>query len=391
MKKALLAILFLFLVLPLEGRRYPFVRVERNQVQFPSGDSPEFRLFLRKLDSLVRRGSGKVRILHVGGSHVQGGTWSSRLRNDFLALRYGMDGGRGLVFPFAAGNTNTPASYYSSAFGNWETSRCLRPEHTMGLAGMEATAKDTSARVVIDLLPRELRIMQQRHTFNRVTLMGYGSREPVLLLSKKDTVWGVFSGGLWRFSLPCYMDWLQIGFVDGAGSYTLEGVYLDKTCPGLTYSEAGINGASTSSWLRCDDWESNLSVVMPDLVLFSIGINDIQGHDFSAEKFTDNYRELIARVRRVNPRCAILFTGINDSSLHHHVNPHTAAVEDAFRELAGEYGAAFWDMYDVMGGYGSMSVWRDAGLAKEDLVHFTPDGYKLIGDLLFDAIMSCGR
>ena len=392
MKKVLAALLLLTIMLPLQGRRYPFVRVERNVVQYPAGDSPEFRTFLRKLDTLVVMGKGSVRVLHIGGSHVQGGTWSSRLRNNFLALRYGMDGGRGLVFPFATTGTNTPAGYTTTSTGNWESTRCLRPDRTIGLAGVASTAMDTSARAAIDLLPREMHVMEQRYTFNRVSLMGYGDCEPVLLLSKKDTLWGFRDGSLWKFNLPCYMDWLQIGLsATSAGTYTVEGVYLDKTRGGFTYSEAGVNGASTTSWLRCDDWENNLRVVMPDLVIFSIGINDIQGTDFSVERFKNNYRELIRKVRRVNPRCAIFFSGINDSSNRYGVNEHTAAVEEAFRELAHEFHGAFWDMYDVMGGYGSMAVWMEAGLAKSDEVHFTPDGYRLIGDLMFDAIMSCGR
>ena len=122
-------------------------------------------------------------------------------------------------------------------------------------------------------------------------------------------------------------------------------------------------------------------------MVFSIGINDIQGTEFNAERFKSNYRELICMVRRVNPNCAILFTGINDSSNRYGVNQHTEEVEKAFAELAGEFRCAFWDMYDVMGGYGSMSVWYAAGLAQGDEVHFTPDGYRLVGDLLFDAIM----
>ena len=392
MKKLLAILLLTMTMLPLQGRRYPFVRVERNVVQYPAGDSPEFRTFLRKLDTLVVMGKGSVRVLHVGGSHVQGGTWSSRLRNNVLALRYGMDGGRGLVFPFSTTGTNTPAGYTTTSAGNWESTRCLKPDRTIGIAGVAATAMDTSARAAIDLLPREMHIMQQRYTFNRVSLMGYGNAEPVLLLSKKDTLWGIRDGSLWKFSMPCYMDWLQIGLsATSSGTYTVEGVYLDKTVGGFTYSEAGVNGASTTSWLRCDHWEDNLRVVMPDLVIFSIGINDIQGTDFNVDRFKNNYRELIRKARRVNPRCAIFFSGINDSSNRYGVNEHTAAVEDAFRDLAREYKGAFWDMYDVMGGYGSMSVWMEAGLAKSDEVHFTADGYRLIGDLMFDAIMTSRR
>ena len=89
-------------------------------LQFPGGESEEFDLFLRKLDTLLDTGKGDLRVLHVGGSHVQAGTWTDRLRAHFLALRYGLDGGRGLVFPFSAAGTNTPISYSSSYTGNWE-------------------------------------------------------------------------------------------------------------------------------------------------------------------------------------------------------------------------------------------------------------------------------
>jgi lysophospholipase L1-like esterase len=40
-----------------------------------------------------------------------------------------------------------------------------------------------------------------------------------------------------------------------------------------------------------------------------------------------------------------------------------------------------------MGGLNSMKEWEDAGLAKEDKVHFTNEGYRLLGDLLYNAFI----
>lgn len=386
MKRLIITTLVLLIVLPAGAGRiphYPFVRADLNHLEMPAGASPTYDIFLHKLDTLIRTGGTDVRILHVGGSHVQGGTWSDRLRRNFLSLRYGSDGGRGLVFPFSAAGTNTPVGYSSSYAGNWDASSCRRPgDVTLGLTGMALTARDTSARVTIDLLPREMHILQQRYTFNRVDVLGEGSLEPVLLLGPKDTLRGVQG----HFVLPYYTDWLQLAF-EGCGSYTLRGLYLDKPNTGFSLMEAGVNGASTTSWLRCELWEEDLRRVMPDLVIFSIGINDIQGADFDVRRFKENYRELLRAVRRVNPYCAILFSGINDSWRRKGVNEHTEEAEKAFRELARECTGVFWDWYGVMGGYGSMGRWLDAGLAQPDKVHFTPAGYKLIGDLLFDAIL----
>ncbi len=390
MRKTVLALLILLMVLPASARkkpRYPFVRSDLNVLQTPSGESPELQHFFRKLDTLLITGRGDVRVLHVGGSHVQGGTLSDRLRRHFLSMRYGMEGGRGLVFPFSAAGTNTPVSYSSSWQGSWESATCLKPaDEELGLTGMAVVARDTSTRVVLDLLPRERQLLQQRYVFNRVDVLGSGTLEPILLLNGRDTLRGIGTENLRHFDIPYYTDWVQLAFT-GQGRYSLRGLYLDKPYGGFSLSEVGVNGASTHSWLRCNLWEQEMHRVMPDLVIFSIGINDIQGEDFDARRFKGNYRELIKRVRRVNPHCAILFSGINDSWRHRAVNRHTEAAEKAFRELAQEFDAAFWDWYGVMGGAGSMARWEEAGLAQADKIHFTPAGYKLVGDLLFDALM----
>lgn len=388
MKRLLVIILLLSVALPLAARHYPFIRGDKNYLQYPAGKSPDYALFLRKLDTLLATGGTDVRVLHVGGSHVQAGTMSDRLRRRFLSLKYGMDGGRGLVFPFAAASTNTPVSYNSSYSGRWESANCLRPADVeLGLSGITITAVDTSAKVNLDLIPREFHLMHQRYSFNRVDVLGEGELEPVIILQGRDTIRGVHGGRHHHFDLPYYADWLQLAF-KGDGQFQLRGLYLDRPNLGFSLCEAGINGASTTSWTRCSLWEEDLRRLHPDLVIFSIGINDIQGN-FDPSRFKSNYRELIRKIRKVNPRCAILFSGINDSQLRRHgVNPYTQAVEKAFFELAKEFKAVFWDWYEVMGGYGSMASWQEAGLAQSDKIHFTSSGYEMLGDLLFDAIIN---
>jgi lysophospholipase L1-like esterase len=68
-------------------------------------------------------------------------------------------------------------------------------------------------------------------------------------------------------------------------------------------------------------------------------------------------------------------------------NVNGPTVQKAMFELAEEYGAAVWDVYDIMGGKNSVIKWRDAGLIKSDRLHFTPEGYVLLGDLLYNAIV----
>jgi lysophospholipase L1-like esterase len=55
--------------------------------------------------------------------------------------------------------------------------------------------------------------------------------------------------------------------------------------------------------------------------------------------------------------------------------------------LAQTEGCGLWDFFTVMGGLQSMAVWQSHGLAQGDKVHFTSTGYRLMGDLLFSAML----
>jgi hypothetical protein len=61
-------------------------------------------------------------------------------------------------------------------------------------------------------------------------------------------------------------------------------------------------------------------------------------------------------------------------------------VVKTLREAANESGAAFWNMYDVMGGKGSMTKWVNSGLAGSDYVHFTPAGAKKMAHMLYETL-----
>ena len=113
---------------------------------------------------------------------------------------------------------------------------------------------------------------------------------------------------------------------------------------------------------------------------------------------SDEYRrdELIRIIKRVNPDCALLFMSNNDSFKRvkgkrykrYEVNTNGLIVEEAFLEMGKQYNAAVWDQFDIMGGLKSMQDWEKAGLAKKDKVHFTNEGYKLLGDLLYNALIT---
>lgn len=395
-----LALIFVPMVLPaakLMQRRVPalnFANLDRNCIEFPGGEGREMKLFFSKFDSLVHSGHNNVRIMHIAGSHVQGGVWTQQFRRNLLSIRYGLDGGYGMVFPFSAAGTNTPQGYTTAYMGNWEYSRCLtpNPDHPLGLSGIEVSTKDPKASLFVSLAERNPREWATWFTFKSVDVLGYASESDISpkLVFGRDTLSGthISEKHLWHFDLPYFKSEVEIIFNGFPGEFTLTGIYLDRPTPGISVTGIGVNGAATSSYLKCQDFQTDLELVRPDLVFFCIGVNDIQGNNFDMEEYISNYDALIKQFKAVNPDCAFIFTSNNDTFRHGIPNRFSDDVETACRRLAAKYKCGFWNLYDIMGGRGSAQMWNEAGLMQKDKVHFTPAGYELVGNLMYNAFIT---
>lgn len=375
-----------------------FARFDRNRIVM-KGDSSNFETVYRKLDSILFTGRGNLRIMHIGGSHVQAGTMTRRFRNDLLSLGDSLDGGRGLVFPFWAARTNNPSSFKTRYGGEWTVSKNVQkePARRLGLTGMALSSSDTSAFVRIVLKARNAAEDEPVFRFDRVKVIGYqsgGDRFPVIVRENKDTISGTWDddSSSWSFLLPEPIDSVTVALGGSGGELTLTGIFLDNAKPGISVTGVGVNGAALNSYAACQDFERDLKMVDPDLVIFAIGINDAVPTGFSKDVFISRYKALVSRVRSVNPDCALLFVTNNDSYRRvrrrvYSVNRNALPVEEAFFTIAEDCGGGVWDFFDIMGGLESMKRWEEAGLAKQDKVHFTEEGYALAGDLLFNALM----
>jgi lysophospholipase L1-like esterase len=373
-----------------------FACLQDNCIEF-RGDSVSFERFFDKMDSVLFFGEGNLRIVHIGGSHVQAGTLTRRLRNDLMSLRPALDGGRGLVFPFSAAHTNNPSSFTVSYQGLWSVSKNTQrePDSRLGLTGITLTTSDDKASVTVTMVARNPKPTDPSFKFNQVRVLGYsraGGREPVVVAGLGDTLTAQCGAdSCWTFVLPAFSDSVRVA-TRGAGEFTLKGICLENPYPGITVTEIGVNGASLGSYAKCLDFERDLALLKPDMVILAVGINDATAANFSEDDFVLAYKALVARIRSVAPDGALLFITNNDSCRKvrkkgYVTNANGQVAERAFLRLGKDCNAGVWDLFKVMGGLGSMRDWESAGLAKRDKVHFTESGYELVGDLLFNALM----
>ena len=176
--------------------------------------------------------------------------------------------------------------------------------------------------------------------------------------------------------------------------FSIMGLLPENNFNGITYHSMGVNGASLQSWLRCEKFEEQMAFIKPDLAIMAVGVNDanVTSGKFSKETFKARYNQLLSKIYATNPNCAVIFITNNDCVVRvgrrsYGLNKNTALVQQAMHELAEQHNGAVWDLYEIMGGFGSISVWNEVGLANKDRVHFLVPGYNLLGDMLYNAII----
>lgn len=372
---------------------YPFIKYDANQLHFDSA-SPSMQHLFAQWQRVASTGTGNLNIVHIGASHVQAGVLSNTIRRRVMAAHPDLVASRGLVFPYsAAAKCNNPPDYRIHCKERMLLTRNVYKEHdvALGACGIAVTAADTLTEVQLVLADAEV-----DYGTVRVVVLGRSAQgvQPYLHVEGVDIMPSFVDTATDRFvfNLRQQVDSFAVMLPCRVGEqFSLTGIYLGNRKAGFSVSSLGVNGASTSDWLRCRHLVRDLRLVHPDVVVFGIGINDAFGTDFDSAVFRQQYLQLVDSVRAVNPDCAFIFVTNNDCYRHpsrkrYAVNPNGPVAREVFYRLAAEVGGAVWDQFEVMGGLRSMDRWRQAKLARTDRVHFTTEGYRLVGDMFCNAL-----
>jgi lysophospholipase L1-like esterase len=114
----------------------------------------------------------------------------------------------------------------------------------------------------------------------------------------------------------------------------------------------------------------------------------------AAERYGSWFSAQIKLFQTLLPDVPILVIGPSDmarkSGTTMETYPQLTLVRDALKEAALAQDALYWDLFEVMGGEGSMAAWvqSDPPLASPDHIHFTPHGARLVAELLRQSIQT---
>lgn len=131
-----------------------------------------------------------------------------------------------------------------------------------------------------------------------------------------------------------------------------------------------------------------------DLVVVQYGLNVAFDGVTDYTYYKDGMKHVISHIKQAFPETSILIVSIGDREVkdgngNMKTMPAVKGLIKSQQMLAAETGVAFWNLFNAMGGEGSMSemVNSKPSLANYDYTHINFRGGKYIAGLLFDAIM----
>ncbi len=366
--------------------------------------------FLAQLDSLLAGKDTVVRIVHLGDSHLQAGYYSGEAMR-LLQEQFG-NAGRGWIAPFKLSRSNEPEDYFiRSVVKEWKAGRCIQnnPACPWGIGGIGIETMSPSATFTFGVTPEKGAGYDFKEAIlyraeKSMPMVPYGTDKDSVRVFRADTLCApdiladTFRLSSLTASLPLEPPRRKQG-TDSllpAELFTNRyyGFSLSNGKPGLLYHTIGVNGAMYVNYTS-ETYVKQLAVLKPALLIISLGTNEAFGRNFTEEEFTGQIDAFLRLARKEMPNTVFLLTTpaecykrIRIKKRRRYVrNESMARMAGAIARYAQSEGIACWDLFAATGGKQSCKLWLNAGLFRADHIHFTPEGYKEQGKLLYKALV----
>ena len=183
-------------------------------------------------------------------------------------------------------------------------------------------------------------------------------------------------------------DDVKRGTINFVGNAEIYAVLLDGEA-GVAIDNVALRGCSGTIFTRINEatMRQSFDLLNTRLIIMQFGGNRMPSIS-SSKNITPYMAELekqINYMKRVAPKATLLFIGPADMGKSYGGKMGTwhglPELNDSLRVMALRNHVAYWDMFNVMGGEGSMAQWvkHNPPLAGPDYVHFTFRGAQEIG------------
>ena len=181
---------------------------------------------------------------------------------------------------------------------------------------------------------------------------------------------------------------IQKGTINFKGNAEIYAVLLDGD-PGVAIDNVALRGCSGTIFTRMNESVASQAFNLLDTRLIILQFGGNRMPCITSSKYITPYlgelESQINYMKRVAPQATLLFIGPSDMGRSYGGKMGTwhglPELNDSLRAMALRNDIAYWDMFNVMGGEGSMAQWvkHKPALAGPDYIHFTFTGAQEIG------------
>ena len=173
--------------------------------------------------------------------------------------------------------------------------------------------------------------------------------------------------------------------VYGLSIETDTGIIVDN------FSARGSDGGSLRSIDKnvLSEFQERLNY---DLIILQFGLNVLNPRLKDYSWYQKKMEALIRHFQEAMPGVPVLVVGLSDKGTRINglmqTDPSVPRITEAQRKAAQQTGAAFFSMYEAMGGDGTMVDWvENKKLAAKDYTHFNFTGARKAGNFLLDYLL----
>lgn len=349
--------------------------------------------FFAKLYKLEQQQKGHVRIAYYGDSMTDGDMIVQDLRKNYQD-RYG-GGGVGYV-PITSESAHSRASIIHRYSSNWKIQSYLnvkKPVRPFGISGHVFFANDTVNACWVSYKAGGIR----HSTRLENPVLYYGKSDntegKVAIVIDSDTVINQLSpvAEFNKLKLTDKTGVKQIKLLfSAADSIPVYGVDF-STAGGVqvdNFSSRGNSGLPLSLFKvgLMQKYQKDLDY---SLIVLHYGTNVLNYGSFNYSWYTRQMTRVVNHLKQCFPKAAILVISTADKATKYDLEMKTDSavvpLVKAQRKYAVESHTGFFNLYEAMGGEGSMVKWADDSPAKanKDYTHFNYRGAQKVAGMMF--------
>lgn len=188
----------------------------------------------------------------------------------------------------------------------------------------------------------------------------------------------------------------KVGLKFSGANADILGIALDGGS-GVCVDNIPMRGCSGTIFRRinAETLRKTYQMLGVKMLILQFGGNALPGmkSKSSADAYGKKFLEELRYLKSIDPNLIIFVIGPADMSVKvdgsMQTHPQLENVRDALRNATLEAGGVFWDMYEAMGGKGSMVQWVKSkpSLGSPDYIHYTQKGAAKISEIFYGSLM----